>query len=118
MERLQKNMTCIICPKGCAMTVTKDGDKIEVSGNTCKKGADYAVSELTCPTRTITSVVKITNRKDTMVSVKTSVPVEKKYIFDVMKVIISLEANAPVKIGDVLKADVFGADIIATKDID
>ena len=118
MERIQKNMTCIICPKGCAMTVTKEGDKIEVSGNTCKKGSDYAVSELTCPTRTVTSVVKIANRKDTMVSVKTSVPVEKKYIFDVMNVIISLEANAPVKIGDVLKADVFGADIIATKDID
>ncbi|MBR4288988.1 MAG: DUF1667 domain-containing protein, partial [Clostridia bacterium] len=26
--------------------------------------------------------------------------------------------NAPIKIGDVLLADVFGADIIATKNID
>ena len=118
MERIEKNMTCIICPKGCAMTVIKEGDRIEVSGNTCKKGADYAESELTCPTRTVTSVVKISNRKDTMVSVKTSAPIEKQYIFDIMKVIISLEAEAPVKIGDVLKADVFGADIIATKDVD
>ena len=39
-------------------------------------------------------------------------------MFEAMKMIRAAKANAPIAIGDVLISDVFGADIIATKNID
>ena len=38
----QKELICIGCPMGCALTITMDGGQIvEVSGNTCPKGKAY-----------------------------------------------------------------------------
>lgn len=118
MERIEKNMTCIICPRGCLMKVEKDGERIEVSGNSCPKGKDYAQSELTNPTRTVTSSVFVENRDGKSVSVKTDRPVSKANIFDVMAVIRSVKAKAPVAIGDIIKEDVYGCNIVATSSID
>ncbi len=114
MERIGKNMTCIICPRGCLMKVEKDGDAVKVEGNSCPKGKDYAESELTNPTRTVTSSVFVANRDGKSVSVKTDKPIPKANIFDVMAVIRSTTVDAPVAIGDVIKADVYGANIVAT----
>lgn len=115
---MEKNMTCIICPRGCLMNVVKDGDVITVSGNSCPKGKAYAESELTCPQRTVTSSVFVENREGKSVSVKTDCPIPKENIFDVMKTIRNLKATAPVKIGDVIMSDVYGANIVATSEID
>ena len=52
-----------------------------------------------------------------MVSVKTASPVPKENISDVMELIKKTSVKAPVKIGDVLLIDIYGTDIIATKDI-
>ena len=72
---MKRNLTCIICPRGCTLTVETEGDKVSVSGNSCPKGAVYGIEETTRPTRTVTSVVRVSNREDTMVSVKTAEPV-------------------------------------------
>ena len=53
-----------------------------------------------------------------MLSVKTSSPVPKENIFDVMEIIRKTSVNAPVKIGDIVLTNIFGTDITATKDID
>ena len=118
MERIEKNMTCIICPRGCLMKIIKDENGICVEGNSCPKGKDYAESELTNPTRTVTSSVFVENREGKSVSVKTDRPVSKKKVFDVMAIIRSTNATAPVKIGDVLCADVYGCNIVATSEIE
>lgn len=89
----------------------------EVKGNACKRGEEYAVAEMTAPKRTVTSIVRVANRYDTMVSVKTSAPIPKENIFDVMEKIRAAEVNAPVAIGDVIIPDLFGVDIVATKDV-
>ena len=52
-----------------------------------------------------------------MVSVKTSIPIPKDKIFEVMGEIRKVSVEAPVKIGDVIISDLFSADIIATKEI-
>ena len=114
---MKRNLTCIICPKGCSMEVDISEKGIFVTGNTCPKGEKYAIEECTHPVRTVTSIMRIGNRHDTMVSVKTSVPVAKEHIFQVMEVIHNSVVDAPVHIGDVLIRDVYGADIIATKQI-
>ena len=52
-------MICINCPLGCHLTIEKHEDIIEVSGNTCPRGKQYAINELTNPTRTLTTTIRI-----------------------------------------------------------
>ena len=114
---MKKELTCIICPRGCTLTVNIENSNVSVSGNSCPKGEQYGSNECTNPTRTVTSIVRVTNREDTMVSVKTSIPIPKDKIFEVMGEIRKVSVEAPVKIGDVIISDLFGADIISTKEI-
>ena len=114
---MRLELTCIICPRGCALTVTTDGVKNTVSGNSCPKGEKYGIEECLHPMRTVTGIIRVENRENTMVSVKTSKPVPKENIYDVMKSISETSVKAPVKIGDIILTNIFGADIIATKDI-
>ncbi|MBE6701699.1 MAG: DUF1667 domain-containing protein [Ruminococcaceae bacterium] len=109
-----RKLVCIICPRGCRLEV---GDNLEVKGNACPKGKKYAVDECTNPTRTVTSVMRISNKCDTMVSVKTSQPIKKCDIIAAMEVIKHTAVPCPIKTGDVLIKDLFGADVIATKDV-
>ena len=115
---MTRDMTCIICPRGCALKVEIEGDNITVTGNSCPKGKQYAIDECTNPTRTVTSSVRVENREDTMVSVKTASPVPKDKIFEVMRLIRAKSVCAPVGIGDIIIKDVFGTNIFATKNIE
>ena len=115
---MERNMTCILCPRGCAMTVRGEVGGLQVVGNSCPKGQEYAINECTNPVRTVTSTVRVSNRKDTMVSVKTAAPVPKEKMMEVMAALRSITVSAPVKIGDVVLTGVFGIDIIVTKEID
>lgn len=112
-----KEFTCIICPRGCRLTID---DNQNVTGNTCPRGKQYAISEVTNPVRTITSSVRVSNREDTLVSVKTSGPIPKAKIMEVMEEINKLYVSAPTKIGDVVQKDILGlgVDILVTKNID
>ena len=113
---MKKQLTCIICPRGCTLTVDIN-DGVKVSGNACPKGEKYGIDECTAPTRTVTSIVRVSNREDTMVSVKTNKPIAKDKIFDIMKEIRKARVTAPVKIGDVVISDLYGADVVVTKEI-
>ena len=112
-----KELTCIICPRGCRLTIDENNN---VAGNTCPRGKDYAISEMTNPVRTITSSVRVVNREDTLVSVKTSGPIPKGKIMEVMAEINTNAVKAPIKIGDIAKKDILGlgVDIVVTKNID
>ena len=112
-----KELTCIVCPRGCRLKVDDD---LNVTGNFCPRGAQYAKDELTDPKRMITSFVRVKNRKDTVVSVKTSTAIPKGMIFEVMEEINKVGVDAPTHIGDVAIANVLGtgADIIITKNIE
>ena len=105
-------MICIMCPMGCNLTVTKNGDDITVTGNNCQRGVIFAKEELTCPKRIVTSSVKT---EQGVRACKTSQPVPKSMIFDVMKEIEKLRLKK-VKFGDVVIKNVLntGADIVIT----
>ncbi len=111
-----RRMTCIVCPRGCEMTA--DTETLKVSGNTCPKGEEYARAEILNPTRTLTSTVPVKNRKNAVLSVKTAAPIPKDKIFEALEALKKISAEAPVNIGDVILADVFGANVVATKNID
>ena len=112
-----KEFTCIICPRGCRLQVD---DNMNVTGNFCIRGKQYAISELTNPVRTITSSVRVNNREDLLVSVKTSGSIPKGKIFEVMEEINKLSVAAPTKIGDIVVKDILGlgVDIVITKNIE
>ena len=107
------NLTCIECPVGCEITVTVTDGNMEVSGNACPRGKLYATNEVTCPKRVVTSTVRCDNGE--VVSVKTSAPVLKSEMFEVMKKINKTVAKLPVKIGDVIIENISsGVNLIAT----
>ena len=116
----ERILTCIVCPKGCTLNVTLDerGGVVSVSGNTCPRGAVYAKQECTLPERMITAVVPITNRNIPL-SVKTSSPVPKELIPDIMKMIGSLHLSAPITLGEAVISDILhtGTDIVATRNV-
>lgn len=113
---MSKELTCIVCPRGCRLTID---DNLNVTGNSCPRGAQYAKDEMTNPKRMITSIVRVKNRENMMVSVKTSQSIPKGKIFEVMAEIEKVSVNAPVHIGDIVIKDVLGtgSDIVATKEI-
>ena len=81
MKMEKRNLTCIGCPMGCALLVEMDGKEIiSVTGNTCKKGAEYAVKEVTDPTRIVTTTVRVKNGSMPVVSVKTAQDVYKRQV--------------------------------------
>lgn len=116
----EKNLTCINCPMGCALTALMNGDEvIKVTGNTCNRGDVYARKELTDPTRIVTSTVKVVGGKSDMVSVKTREDIPKGKIFECVKVLRDVQIQAPVHIGDIVAANVAdtGIDVVATRNV-
>ncbi len=115
---MKRELTCIICPRGCALQVEANGDEVKVAGNACPKGAVYGHDESLHPTRTVTSTIRVSNREDTMVSVKTEAPIPKEHIFDLMQILRKKTVQAPIAIGDVVCDNIYGTRVIATKAID
>ena len=113
---MEKELTCIVCPRGCRLKIDEN---LNVTGNSCPRGAIYAKEEMTAPKRMITSIMRVKNREYTMVSVKTSTSIPKEKIFDVLKEIEKVELMAPLHIGDIAIKNVLntGSDIVVTKEI-
>jgi len=112
-------LICIKCPMGCALFVEKNADGFIVSGNQCLSGNEHAHKEMTNPTRNIATSIRVKNGEPPMLSVKTSSPIPKGLIMDVVKAVHAVKAEAPVSIGDVMLADVLGTgvDIVATRHV-
>lgn len=114
---MKKELTCIICPKGCALTATVEGEKVTITGNSCPRGEEYACSECLHPVRTVTATVRVENRPDTMVPVKTRTPVPKEKMAEVMAALRKLTLSAPISIGTVVAESICGSEIVTTKQI-
>ena len=114
---MKRTITCIVCPRGCTMTAEIEGEKVTVTGNSCPRGEKHAIEACTNPVRTLTSTVRVSNREDTMVSVKSAAPIPKEKMAEIMEKIRAASVEAPVSIGDVILTDIYGTDIVATKEI-
>lgn len=111
---MKRELICIVCPKGCNMTAEiENGKVLSVSGNTCKRGEEYAINECTNPVRCVTTTMKTENGET--VSVKTDTPVAKEKMFELMKIINSKKVVLPISVGDVIIENVFGCNIVATQ---
>ncbi|MGD9030279.1 MAG: DUF1667 domain-containing protein [Anaerolineae bacterium] len=120
MARETTELICITCPMGCTLEVTHEGDTIvDVKGNTCKQGLDYAKEELTDPRRMVTTTVQVAGGLHPLLPVYTSGPIPKARIFDLLEEIRQVEVQAPVNIGDVVLESVVDTDVdvLASRDM-
>lgn len=114
-----KEMICIVCPKGCHLSVQQKGGEYLVSGNDCSKGYDYALKEMTNPTRVITSTVKVQGAHILRLPVKTASDIPKGIAKDAVKLLDEVVVQAPVKVGDVVYDDILGTGVpfVATRSL-
>ena len=118
-----RELTCIMCPLGCKLKAETsqgtDGREILVTGNTCKKGKEYALQELTDPRRNIATSVLVTGGELPLASVRLTHAIPKARIFDVMAEIRKQKLTAPVKAGEVVIENVLGlgSNVVVTKSV-
>lgn len=110
----KRELTCIVCPRGCQLTVELEGKTVlSVSGNICKRGKTYAENECTNPMRTVTTTAKTVDGG--VVACKTETTIPKEKMFECMEIINKTVVSLPVHVGDVILEDVFGSRVVATQ---
>ena len=117
----EKKITCIICPRGCHITVKgENGRIISIDGFKCKKGETFGENEYLNAKRIITTTIPIKNKDIRRLPVKSSEPVNKNEIFDYVREIKKFKLDKKkVTMGDVIIPSVLnkGIDIIACRTI-
>ena len=96
-----------------------EANDYKVTGNGCPNGIAYGKEELTHPTRIITSTVRAEGCLHSRCPVKTSKPVPKGQMAEVVAALDSVVLHAPIHVGDVVLTDVCGtgADIVTCRDM-
>lgn len=119
---MKKELTCIVCPMGCELSVNYDenNNKFEICGNKCNKGIEYAKSELTNPVRMLTTTIKVDNKYKNTLCVKTDKAIPKGKIFEALKIIKKLKVDGEIKVGDILIENILdtGSNIVATSNLE
>ena len=112
-----RELTCIVCPKGCQLKVELDDNKkvVSVEGYTCKRGLEYAKTEFTSPMRTLTTTAPIEGGG--VVPVKTDKPIPKDLLFECMKEINLSRVPPNAQVGYIVIENVFntGANVVTTR---
>jgi CxxC motif-containing protein len=111
---MEKNFICILCPRGCRIKVDDEGN---ITGNFCKRGIGYVQTEMTAPTRVVTTTVRTIFPELPRISVKTDNPIPKGLIYKVMEKINETVIDKPMSIGDILIENILdtGSNIVLTK---
>lgn len=119
MKKVHK-VVCIACPLSCEIELIEEGGEIlEIRGNKCKKGKEYAVAEFTNPVRILTTTVRIEGGMLPVLPVRSEKPIPKKLIKKCIKELAKIEVKAPIKCGDVIYANILntGINIISSRDL-
>ena len=118
-NEVKRNLTCIICPMGCQLEITGQGANMKVTGNTCKRGEEYAKKELISPVRTLTCTVAVEGGERPLVSAKTAGEIPKADLLRSMQYVRRLTVKAPVKQGDILVRDFMksGVNLVACESV-
>ena len=116
---MTKELVCIVCPRSCRMTITSDGDELVVTGNTCKRGKEFAVSEMTDPRRTVCTTVRPALPLIPALPVRVSGPIPKNRIFDLMHEVNRITVSKRLGREEVVVPNILnlGVDLIATSNI-
>lgn len=112
---MKKEITCVVCPSGCKITVEGEGRNISrIEGFGCKRGEDYAKDEFIEPKRILTTTVKAEGYSCPVIAVRSESPLPKNEIFKAMEEIRKVTAVPPFYIGKVVVGNILdtGVDIV------
>jgi CxxC motif-containing protein len=130
-----RELTCIICPIGCSISVEEKSGSgsfsdLTIAGNRCPRGADYAREEIHSPKRVVTATcgialtpsLELSPRAFTAprrIPVKTSLPCPKEMIDELLGDIYRLKLSLPVKAGDrpIVNWKGSGIDLVVTRSL-
>jgi CxxC motif-containing protein len=123
MKNVKKKMRCIVCPEGCPMQAEFETDSkkiISLEGHNCKRGIKFAESEITNPLRLLTTTIRIDSGISQRLPVRSNNPAPKEKILSMVKEVKKIRAKAPIKMGEIIIADVLGTgiDIISSATVD
>ncbi|MCL2226935.1 MAG: DUF1667 domain-containing protein [Oscillospiraceae bacterium] len=110
---------CIACPAGCLLSVREFGyDDVEVEGNGCEMGIDFARSETTNPMRTLTTTVRTTFPGVPVFPVRTDGEIPKGKIIEAMVALSKIVVGSELGCGDTVVENIVGSGVrvIATSD--
>ena len=119
MPTVEEKVICVTCPKGCTLTVTRDGQTVVKVENGCKRGHEYARQELTDPRRMVATSVRISGSLHPLLPVYTSAAFPKPRIPELLAVLREVDVPAPVSLDQTVIEDVLetGIDIRASRDM-
>ncbi len=122
----KRELVCISCPVGCRLeALRKDDGSLEVTGNQCPKGEEYAREEINAPKRIVTTTVALAlpdtggNEGESArkrVPVRTAAPLPVEHIAPLLEELHGMKLNMPVQRGDVVIEDVAetGVKVVAS----
>ena len=109
---MEKEIICTVCPIGCHIKVTGEGDRIDsIEGYTCPRGKEYASNEFSHPVRILTSTVRLEGSEQPLLPVRSESPVPKELLFDCIEEIRKTVVKTPVKRHDVIIENVCGCGV-------
>ncbi len=110
---------CILCARGCPARVREEGGEVRVRGELCRNGRAYVRQEFRDPRRVLTTTVRLEGAQGGRLPVRTRGPIPKGRLMECMRAIGGLRVRPPVRVGDVLVADLLGTgqDLIASGEL-
>jgi len=114
-----KQITCIICPIGCRISIDAAEGGYVFSGNKCAKGKDFAKTEMTSPVRSLTTTVRTAFPNTPVLPVRTNKEVPKEKIKEIISELSGIIITEKIGIGETVAANILGTgcDIIATSEM-
>lgn len=117
----ETEIICIMCPLACRVTVTIDDDgTITGAANyLCKEGEKYAIAECKFPGRILTTTILTEGSPRKLLPVRTSKPVPKERLMEVMRFLSRIKVKPPVKMRQVIVPNIknTGVDLVSTDEL-
>jgi len=117
-QGLQYELTCMCCPVGCKLRGTLSPEaESKIIAHTCPVGWSYAAQEQRIRTRMVTALVPVT-RGTVPLRVRSSKPVLKENIYQVLTELSKVTATVPIFEGQSIVKDICGfeVDIVAAEE--
>lgn len=118
---MSNSVVCVRCPKSCVIEVAVEGGLVRSArGYSCPLGLKYASEEALNPRRVVCTTVRVVGGRYPRLPVRTSMPVPRDRIREVVQSLRGIVVEAPVRRGEVIVRNVAGtgADIIAERDLE
>jgi len=114
-----KQLVCIVCPIGCRVCAEEKDGQFIISGNRCKRGAEFAETELTAPMRSVCTTVRTIFDDVPVLPVRTKCEIPKKLIPELIHALAAVVISQRIGIGETVLENFLGTgcDVVATSNM-